>query len=106
MGCLAALGTIAALLTLVITCGVSVSALSNNTVVSIAIVWITLYGFGFLLSYLPEQYPSPDRVLKNLPNMLRGLYDAQSVGRLIGSSLIVSVVIALLGMVNFARRDM
>lgn len=105
-GCLAALGTIAALLTLVITCGVSVSALSNNTVVSIAIVWITLYGFGFVLSYLPEQYPSPDRVLKNLPNMLRGLYDARSLSRLIAGSLIMSVVIALVGMVNFARRDM
>ena len=63
-GCLVALATVAAILALVITCGVSVSALSNNTVVSIAIVWITLYGVGFLLSFLPEQYPSPDRVLQ------------------------------------------
>lgn len=104
-GCLIALATVGAVLTLVITCGVSVSALANNTVVSIAIVWITIYGVGFLLSYVPEPYPTPDRALKNLPNILRGFYDARALGRLIGGSLILSLVIAMFGMLNFARRD-
>jgi ABC-2 type transport system permease protein len=104
-GCLMALAAVAAILTLVITVGVSVSALANNSVVSIAIVWITIYGTGFLLSFLPEPYPTPDRALKNLPNILRGLYDASFLGKLIGGSLIASLVIAFAGMVKFARRD-
>jgi hypothetical protein len=58
-----------------------------------------------LLSFLPEPYPTPDRALKNLPNILRGLYDARFLGRLIGGSLIASLVISFAGMVNFARRD-
>lgn len=104
-GCLVALACVAAILTLVISCGVSVSALSNNTVVSIAIVWIMVYGSGFLLSFVPEQYPAPDRVLKSLPNILRGMYDARYLTRFIGGCLITSVLVALVGMVSFSRRD-
>ncbi len=49
IGSAIALLTVAAILFMVITCGVSVSALSNNTVVSIAIVWMALYSAGFAL---------------------------------------------------------
>ena len=56
---LTALCTIAALLVLVITCGVSVTGLSSNTVVSIAIVWIALYGCGF-----PASRICPNRILR------------------------------------------
>lgn len=104
-GCFMGLATVAAILVLVVTCGVSVSALTTNTVLSIAIVWFVLYGGGFLLSFLPEQYPSPDRSLKHLPFILRGMYDATSLGKLIGASLSLSVIFALFGMVSFSRRD-
>lgn len=104
-GCLVALGLIAAVLVLVISCGVSISALANNTVVSIAIVWILLYGGGFLLSFLPDRFPSPDRIFKNLPNVLRGLYDGSYMLRLIGGTLTASFVVALFGMFSFSRRD-
>jgi len=104
-GCLVALAVIAAILVLVISCGVSISALANNTVVSIAIVWLVLYGGGFLLSFLPERFPSPDRVLKNLPNILRGLYDSQGMLRLIAGTLGLSAFIAFVGMIKFSRRD-
>jgi hypothetical protein len=105
IGCIAALITVAAILVLVITCGVSVSAMSTNTVVSIAVVWFLLYGGGFLLSFLPEQYPAPDRTLKLLPNILRGMYDLHSLSRLVGGSLGVSLFIAAIGLINFSRRD-
>jgi ABC-2 type transport system permease protein len=100
-----AVATVAALLVMVITCGVSVSAVSSNTMVSIAIVWTALYGAGFALALLPETYPSPDRALQALPRVLKGFYDLQMVSRLIGGALAASLFVALAGMVGFSRRD-
>src|SRR5262245_5075924 len=74
-GSLMAIVTVAALLVMVITCGVSVSAVANTSVVSIAIVWMVLYGLGFGLSLLPASYPSPDRALQALPLVLKGEYN-------------------------------
>ncbi|MCI0377019.1 MAG: ABC transporter permease [Gemmataceae bacterium] len=104
-GCLVALATVAALLVMVVTCGVSVSALSNNTVVSIAVVWMALYGVGFVLSLLPETIPSPDRTLQALPNVLKGFYDWQMLSRLISGSLSMSLLVGLVGMIGFSRKD-
>ena len=105
IGSAIALLTVAAILFIVITCGVSVSALSNNTVVSIAIVWMALYGAGFALSLLPETYPSPDRALHALPQVLKGFYDWQMLSRLVCGSLSLSLLVALVGMFGFSRRD-
>ena len=58
-----------------------------------------------MLSLLPARYPSPDRALRTLPNMLRGLYDPETVLRLIAGSVVVSLVIAAIGMFCFSRRD-
>lgn len=104
-GCLVALATILAVLTAIATCGVSVSAVANSTMLGIAVLLITLYGAGFGLSLLPEGYQTPDRLLNNLPNVLRGMYDLVLFARVIGASLLGSVVIALVGMVYFSRRD-
>jgi hypothetical protein len=100
-----AVATVAALLVMVITCGVSVSAVSSNTMVSIAIVWTALYGVGFALALLPETYPSPDRALQALPRVLKGFYDWHMVSRLIGGALVASLFVALAGMIGFSRRD-
>jgi len=105
VGSLIALLLVASLLIMVITFGVSVSALSNNTVVSIAIVWMVLYSAGFALSLLPESYPSPDRALQSLPRVLKGFYDWQMVSRLVSGALSLSIVVALAGMFGFSRRD-
>jgi len=105
LGSLVALGTVAALLVPVITCGVAVSAMVNSTMIAIAVVWLALYGSGFALSLLPPTFPSPDRVLVNLPNILRGLYDGQVIVRLVLWSLALSLAVALLGMFSFSRRD-
>jgi ABC-2 type transport system permease protein len=104
-GSIVAIVTVAAVLMVVVTCGVSVSAVSTNTVVSIAIVWLALYGVGFLMSLLPVQYPSPDRALHRLPEILRGFYDLRTAYQLVAGSLILSAVIAFAGMILFSRRD-
>jgi ABC-type transport system involved in multi-copper enzyme maturation permease subunit len=105
LGCLVALATVAALLAVVISCGVMVSAVVNSTVVGIAVLWIALYGGGFALSQLPAPVPSPQRLLNNLTHTLRGHYDLRLQGELVGWALLASCVAALVGLVYFARRD-
>ena len=104
-GAAMALLTVAALLAAVISFGVSVSALTNSTVLGIAVLWMILYGAGFLLSMLPETLPSPDRALHGLPYVLRGHYDAAVLGELIAWALFASLLSSLFAMGYFARRD-
>jgi ABC-type transport system involved in multi-copper enzyme maturation permease subunit len=104
-GSAVALLTVAALLAAVISCGVTVSAVTNSTVLGIAVLWVSVYGAGFLLMFLPESFPSPDRILSRLPHVLRGYYDLRWAGRLVGWSALASWLAALVGMGYFARRD-
>jgi ABC-2 type transport system permease protein len=104
-GCAVAMLIVASMLFFVVTFGVTVSAMSSNTLVSIAVVWITLYGGGFLLTQLPGSIPSPARAMANLPNVMKGLYDWHALSRTMLLSLSVSVGTALIGMFCFSRRD-
>jgi ABC-type transport system involved in multi-copper enzyme maturation permease subunit len=100
-----ALLTVAALLGVVVTFGVTVSAMCNSTVLGVAILWVLLYGGGFLLSLLPPRFPSPQRALNSLPYILRGYYNAEALGWLMLWSAVVSVGVSLVGMGYFTRRD-
>ncbi len=104
-GSLVAMMVVGSMLVFVITFAVSVSAVSSNTLVSIAVVWMTLYGGGFLLAQLPGTVPSPERALENLPNVLKGLYDWNALSRTMLTSLGVSAGTALIGMICFSRKD-
>jgi ABC-type transport system involved in multi-copper enzyme maturation permease subunit len=105
IGSLMAVATVGALLAAVVSCGVTVSAMVNSTVLGIAILWFALYGTGFALSLLPARVPSPDRLLAQLPDVLRGFYNVNALGRMIGWSALGSSVIAFVGLVYFSRRD-
>jgi hypothetical protein len=105
IGSVVGLITVLALLAVVATCGVAVSALCNSTLVGIAILWVVLYGTGFGLSFLPSSYPTPDRALRNLPNILQGMYDVHGLARLIGYAAAGSLLAACVGLGYFARRD-
>ncbi len=104
-GGLIALATIGACMVLLVTAGITVSALSSSTVLGIAALWLLLYGCGFALSLLPTHVTLLDATLNNLPNILRGYYDGQTHLELIGWCLLGSVGIALTGMFYFSRRD-
>src|SRR5947207_2347108 len=60
-GSLVTLATITALFAVVVTCGVTVSAISNSTVLGIALLWVALYGVGFGMTLLPVSYAPPVR---------------------------------------------
>jgi ABC-type transport system involved in multi-copper enzyme maturation permease subunit len=104
-GTLVALVAISAILMVVITCSVTVSSLTNTTLVSMAVGWMAINGGAFALSLLPASYPTPDRILSSLPHIIHGAYNLQSVNRLLLGSLVLSIVTALVGMVSFSRRD-
>ena len=104
-GCLAALATVSALLTGVISCGVAVSALCNSTVLGIAVLWVILYGGGFALTLLPAHLPSPSHALNRLPFILRGEFNIRTLGELMLWCVAGSVVVAAVGLSHFARRD-
>lgn len=105
MGSLVALLKVAALLTAIITCGVTVSALSSSTILGIMVLWMILYGAGFALWLLPAGYPSPDRTLQTLQYTLRGRYDWNDLTQLVTWCSAVSLAVATLGLAYFSRRD-
>ena len=82
----------------------TLSALTNSTVVGIAVLWLVPYGGGFAPGLLPP-VPSPDRALHRLPHVLHGEYDLRVLGELIAWSAGVSFVTALVVLFWFARRD-
>jgi ABC-type transport system involved in multi-copper enzyme maturation permease subunit len=104
-GSILALLTVAALLAAVVSCGVTVSAMCNTTLLGVAVLWVVLYGGGFALSLLPARFPSPKRALDSLPHILRGHYNLDVLGQLIGCCVAVSILASLIGLVYFARRD-
>lgn len=105
LGSLMALLGVTALLAAVISCGVTVSAICNSTLLGIAVLWVLLYGGGFVLSLLPARYPSPSRLLLTLPHIVRGQYDAQLIVQLLVWSAVTSVLVSLVGLAHFGRRD-
>ncbi len=105
MGCVLCLLIVGGLLTVVITSSVTMSALFNNTLLGVALVWLILYGAGFLLSFLPPTFPSPDRALKSLPNVLRGMYDLRGIIHMLLCCLTATLTIGFVGLVYFGQRD-
>jgi hypothetical protein len=104
VGSMVGLATVGALLAIIITCGVTISAIFNSTLLSVAILWLVFYGTGFILHLLPH-VPSPDRALQELPKILRGQFDWTNVGRLLWGAGLTTLIIGAVGMFHFSRRD-
>lgn len=101
VGCL----LVAAALTVVVTWGVTIGALANGTVLGITVFWLLIYGGLLAASFLPESYPSPQRVLDQLRSVLRGLYDPDGVVRVLAAAAVLSLAAAAVGLVGFGRKD-
>jgi hypothetical protein len=104
-GGLAAIVAVLAVLAIIVSWGVVIGALSNGTVLGITVFWLLLYGAGFLLTLLPEPWPSPDRELGRLKFILRGQFSEGSLSDLLLGSVILSFMAAVVGLIGFSRRD-
>ncbi|HJT77835.1 MAG TPA: ABC transporter permease [Gemmataceae bacterium] len=96
-GSAVALATVAAVLAAVVTCGVTASALFNNTLLGSAVLWVLVYGVGFALGV--------QKPLDHLQYVLQGKYDLGAQLHFIGYAAALSVPVTLVGMLYFARRD-
>lgn len=105
IGSLYAILTIIAILGTVATCGVTVSAIANSTLLGIAVLWTGLFGIGIGLTLMPRHFPCPDRILQRLEIILRGNHDPTDLVRLIVWSCLVSIVVSAIGLSYFSRRD-
>lgn len=105
IGSLIGLAIVAAILGIVVSCGVTMSSLCNSTPLGIAILWMGLYGIGVALALLGYGQLNPMRLLNLLPALVQGKYDAQVQAELIGWCALASVIAALVGLINFSRRD-
>jgi hypothetical protein len=104
-GGLAAVVAVVAVLAVIVSWGVTIGALANGTMIGITLFWLVLYGAGFLLSLLPEPWPSPDRELGRLKFVLRGQYNPSLLTDLVLGSAVLCGLAAVVGAVGFNRRD-
>lgn len=104
-GGLVAVLAVAAVLAAIVSWGVTIGALTNTTVLGITVFWLVLYGSGFLLSLLPEPWPSPERQLARLKFVLQGQYNPAALTQLVGASAALCLGAAVVGLFGFGRRD-
>jgi len=104
-GGLLAIVAVCAVMVAIVSWGVTIGALTNGTVLGITVFWLVLYGAGFLLTLLPESYPSPDRELSRLKFVLMGQYNTALLTNLILGSVIASAAAAAVGVLGFSKSD-
>jgi hypothetical protein len=102
---LAATLAVAAVLAVIVSWGVVIGAMTSGTVLGITVFWLVLYGAGFLLSLLPEPWPSPDRELARLKFVLQGQFSEPMLTNLVVASVILSALAAVIGLIGFSNRD-
>jgi ABC-type transport system involved in multi-copper enzyme maturation permease subunit len=105
VGGLAAILAVTAVLAAIVSWGVVIGALTSGTVLGITVFWLVLYGAGFLLSLLPEPWPSPDRELTRLKFVLRGQFNEGMLTNLVGGSAALCALAAIVGLIGFGKRD-
>jgi ABC-2 type transport system permease protein len=105
VGGLAAVLAVSAILAVIVSWGVVIGALTNGTVLGITVFWLLLYGAGFLLTLLPEPWPSPERELGRLKFVLRGQFNEILLGNLVLGSVVLCTAAAIVGLVGFSKRD-
>lgn len=105
VGGLAAIVAVVAVLAVIVSWGVVIGALTNGTVLGITIFWLVLYGTGFLLTLLPEPWPSPDRELSRLKYVLRGQFNEGMLSDLVLGATALCSLAAVVGLIGFSRRD-
>jgi len=104
-GSIMALAVISMLFTVVVTAGVTLSAYIHSPIVGMSVLWLVLYGAGVLMELLPKKYPTPDRILCQLPTILIGDFETSAMNELFLVTMVLSVVVGAVGLIGFGRRD-
>ncbi|MFM7540234.1 MAG: hypothetical protein ACKO9Z_11305, partial [Planctomycetota bacterium] len=101
----AAVAMSGAMLAVVVSLGVMMSALFARPLAAAAALWVLLYAAGVVFGALPHSVPTPEWVLQKLPYVLKGEFTREmlvQVGMYAGGACIASAVV---GMFLFSRKD-
>jgi ABC-2 type transport system permease protein len=93
------------LLAVVAAVGVVLGALTNSTILGIALYWLLLYGGGLLLMLAPETWPTPERELFRLRYVLQGYYSSAYYSRIALTAVAIAFAATAWGLIGFSRRD-
>jgi putative exporter of polyketide antibiotics len=104
-GAAVAVLAVCAVLAAIVSWGVTIGALTNGTVLGITVFWMVLYGCGFLLSLMPEPWPSPERQLARLKFVLQGHYNEAALTQLLAGCAGLCAAAAAVGLLGFSKRD-
>ena len=104
-GSFAAVLVVCAILAVIVSWGVTIGALANSTMLGITVFWLVLYGAGFLLTLMPEPWPSPERQLARLKFVLQGQYNPAALTQLLITSFVLCTAAATVGLFGFSKRD-
>jgi ABC-2 type transport system permease protein len=96
---------VASLLTLVVCCSVTVSGMVQSTVLGITMVWIGIYTLGAALLLVPLGFLDLGDWLQKLPLLMRGQTDTSAQVNMLVYCLSLALVVTLVGMTHFARKD-
>lgn len=104
-GCFVAMAEGGALLASLVSFGVMVSAILNNTLVGIMTLWLMVYGGGAVLSMIPNVVPQLSLVWNRLPYVIKGHYSLTALGEVSVFCLVICLITSAIGIVYFSRRD-
>ena len=90
------------LITLV-TLGVAVSAVSNNTVLAVVVVALIWLSLGFIFSFLDIAFLPPAKLVDNLPQVMAGDFSGAEQWRSVGSVVGLMAFFTTLALLAFVR---
>ena len=105
LGSLLALVVAAAILGIIVACGVTISSFCNSSLLATALLLIGAYGVGVVLWFLEYGQFNPQRLNRMLPNVLAGQFDFGVQLKLVGWCALFGFAASIVGLVHFARRD-
>ena len=85
--------------------GTTVGALSKGTVIGVVIFWVILFGALFLLSFVPEPFPSPNQLISQMRSTLRGNFEWMKIAKIAGIFFGLALLGGTVGLIGFGKKD-
>ena len=94
------------LLAALVTLGVAVSTLFDNTALAVVIVVLIWLGLGFIFSFLGIGFLSPAHLVEKLPHVVTGNFSVAEQWKSVGSFAGLMALFSTLAVLTFLRKDL
>lgn len=88
-----------------VTLGVAVSTLFNNTVLAVVVVALIWLSLGFIFSFLDIAFLSPANLVEKLPQVMAGDFSVAEQWKIVGIFVGLMALFSTLAVVAFLRKD-